>query len=68
MGGGGIQTTIDTFLDILELHAPPHVEEHMSESHVRRRLGIFGRRMKSHAPLETRMGMETNGPCADSNQ
>ena len=63
---GGNSNDHCTFLDILELHAPPHVEERMSENHVRRRLGIFGRHMKPYAPLKTRVSTEMNDACDDA--
>ena len=63
---GKIQTIIDTFLDILMLHAPPHVEERMSENHSRRRLGIFWRSMKPQALPETRVSTKTNGASDDA--
>ena len=48
--GGEIQTTIDTSPETLGIHAPHQVEENMPENHSRRRLVIFGRRMKPYAP------------------
>ena len=48
------------------LHAPPHVEEHMSENHARRWSDIFGRRINPHAPLEKHVSAETNGACDDA--
>ena len=47
---GEIQTTIDTSPKTLGIHASYQVEENMSENHSRRRLVIFGRRMKPHTP------------------
>ena len=64
--GVKIQTTIETSPDIILLHAPPHVEENILENHSRRRLGIFGRRMRVHAPLEKRVSVETDGASCDA--
>ena len=64
--GVKIQTTIETSPDIISLHAPPHVEEHMAENHSRRRLGIFGRLMKTHAPSKKRVSVETDGASCDA--
>ena len=58
---GGIQTTIDTYRDIIVPHSPHHVEENMPEKRSRRRLVIFGRRMKQHAPLEKRASEVMHG-------
>ena len=63
---GGIQTTIDTYPDTIQIHAPLHVEESMAENHSRRRLGIFGRPMTTHAPSEERVGAETDGAYGDA--
>ena len=58
---GGIQTTIDTCPDTTWIHAPPHVEESMTEKHSRRQLGIFECHMTTHAPSERRVREETDG-------
>ena len=59
--GGKIQTTIDTCREIVVTHAPHQVEGNMPGNHSRCRLGIFGRRMKPHAPPESRVSAETDG-------
>ena len=64
--GVKIQTTIDTSPETMLPHAPLHVEENMSENHSRRRLGIFGRRMKPHAPSEKHVSVRTDGAFRDA--
>ena len=58
---GGNQTPIDTYLGITCIHAPLHVEESTAKYRSRRRLIIFGRRMRENAPLETRVRAEMDG-------
>ena len=38
----------------------------MSESHSRRRLGVFGYHKKPHAPSEKRVSVETDGALDDA--
>ena len=64
--GVKIQTTIDTSPASRWTHAPPHVEENMSENHSRRRLSFFGRRMQPHAPTEERVSVGTEGASGDA--
>ena len=64
--GVKIQRTIDTYPDIILIRAPPHVEENMPENHSRRWLGIFGRRMKPHAPSEKRVSVLKDGASGDA--
>ena len=64
--GVKIQTTIDTYTDIIFQHAPPHVEGNMAENHSRRRLGFFGRRRTPHAPTEKRMRVLKDGASGDA--
>ena len=64
--GVKIQTTNDTSPETRLPHAPPHVEENMPENHSRYRLGIFGRRMKPHAPSEKRVSVGKDGASRDA--
>jgi hypothetical protein len=53
-------------LTTLQIHALPHVEENMSESHSKRRLGVCGYHKKPHASSESRVSAETDGASGDT--